>query len=260
MRDYFNTYLLQVVYLQRSKGKSTISATPPSEPSNSPSTSGVNNPTAVDIPENEGTKEQSEEKGINMEGATEEGIKGVINFLKDKIPGLKVKVMNINVPEEVIEDNNSIKQLMQEDNEMTGTSGNSDDEMDKLDEIEPDAVSLGENSDDNDDEKDLDMKLYIGGVVHNSEEAPTKDDFVRHPAHIKDVDRDSFVLHIPGRGLDLDAAENKVSKVKVAALAAQGVSELMPADVAKAFWGADKVSPKVRLISNAVGSEIGLFF
>lgn len=61
------------------------------------------------------------------------------------------------------------------------------------------------------------------------------------------------MLHIPGRGLDLDAAENKVPKVKVAALAAQGVSELMPADVAKAFWGVDKVSPKVSLISNGVG-------
>lgn len=258
-RDYFHMYLLQVVYLQRSKGNSTISSSPPSEPSNSPSTSGVENQTVVDIPENEGTKEQGEEKGINMEGATEEGIKGVINFLKDKIPGLKVKVMNVNAPEEVIEDANSVKQLMQEDNEKTGTSGNSDDEMDKLDEIQPEAVSLGENSDASDDEKELDMKLYIGGVVHNSEEAPTKDEFVRHPANIKDMDRDSFVLHIPGRGLDLDAAENKVSKVKVAALAAQGVSELMPVDVAKAFWGVDKVSPKVSLISNAVGSETVCF-
>lgn len=255
MRDYFNMNLLQVVYLQRSKGNSTIPTSPPSEPSNSTSTSGVENQTAVEIPENESkTEQQSEEKGINMEGATEEGIKGVINFLKDKIPGLKVKVMNINVPEEVIEDANSVKQLMQEGNENTGTSGNSDNEIDKLDDIQPEAVSLGENSDASDDEKDLDMKLYIGGVVHNSEETPTKDEFVRHPAYIKDMDRDSFVLHIPGRGLDLDAAENKVSKVKVAALAAQGVSELMPADVAKAFWGVDKVSPKVRwIIFSAVG-------
>ena len=248
-RDYFTMYSLQVAYLQRSKGNSTVSTSPPSEPSSSPSTSGVKNETVVVIPENEVTREQSEEKGTDLDEATEEGIKGVINFLKDKIPGLKVKVMNINAPEEVIEDANSVEHLMQEDNEKTGTSGSSDDEMDKLDEIQPETVSLGENSDASDDEKDLDMKLYIGGVVHNSEEAPTKDEYVRHPANIKDMDRDSFVLHIPGRGLDLDAAEDKVSKVKVAALAAQGVSELMPADVAKAFWGVDKVSPKVRLIS-----------
>ncbi|CAK9330204.1 unnamed protein product [Citrullus colocynthis] len=245
VKDDEERYVMQVVYLQRSKGNSKISTSPPSEPSNSPSTSGVKNQTAVDIPENEATKEPSEEKGVTVEGATEEGIKGVINFLKDKIPGLKVKVTNINVSEEVIEDANSVKQLMQEDSEKTETGGNSDDEMDKLDEIQPEAVSLGENSDASDDEKDLDMKLYIGGVVHNSEETPTKEEFVRHPAYIQDMDRDSFVLHIPGRGLDLDAAENKVLKVKVAALAAQGVSELMPADVAKAFWGVDKVSPKI---------------
>lgn len=238
--------------MQRSKGNSKISTSPPSEPSSSPSTSGVKNQTAVDIPENVVTKEESEEKGVTMEEATEEGIKGVINFLKDKIPGLKVKVMNTNVPEEVIEDANSVKQLMQEDSEKTGTSGNSEDEMDRLDEIQPEAVSLGENSDASDDEKDLDVKLYIGGVVHNSEETPTKDEFVRHPAFIQNMDRDSFVLHIPERSLDLDTAENKVSKVKVAALAAQGVSELMPADVAKVFWGVDKVSPKVSLLSNAM--------
>lgn len=245
VKDDEERYVMQVVYLQRSKGNSKISTSPPSEPSNSPSTSGVKNQAAVDIAENEATKEPSEEKGVTVEGATEEGIKGVINFLKDKIPGLKVKVTNINVSKEVIEDANSVKQLMQEDSEKTETGGNSDDEMDKLDEIQPEAVSLGENSDASDDEKDLDMKLYIGGVVHNSEETPTKEEFVRHPAYIQDMDRDSFVLHIPGRGLDLDAAENKVPKVKVAALAAQGVSELMPADVAKAFWGVDKVSPKI---------------
>ncbi|KAG7021463.1 Protein EXECUTER 2, chloroplastic, partial [Cucurbita argyrosperma subsp. argyrosperma] len=245
VKDDEGGYVMQVAYLQRSRGNSTVSTSPPSEPSSSPSTSGVKNETVVVIPENEVTREQSEEKGTDLDEATEEGIKGVINFLKDKIPGLKVKVMNINAPEEVIEDANSVEHLMQEDNEKTGTSGSSDDEMDKLDEIQPETVSLGENSDVSDDEKDLDMKLYIGGVVHNSEEAPTKDEYVRHPANIKDMDRDSFVLHIPGRGLDLDAAEDKVSKVKVAALAAQGVSELMPADVAKAFWGVDKVSPKI---------------
>ncbi|KAA0057870.1 protein EXECUTER 2 [Cucumis melo var. makuwa] len=245
VKDDEERYVMQVVYMQRSKGNSKISTSPPSEPSSSPSTSGVKNQTAVDIPENVVTKEESEEKGVTMEEATEEGIKGVINFLKDKIPGLKVKVMNTNVPEEVIEDANSVKQLMQEDSEKTGTSGNSEDEMDRLDEIQPEAVSLGENSDASDDEKDLDVKLYIGGVVHNSEETPTKDEFVRHPAFIQNMDRDSFVLHIPERSLDLDTAENKVSKVKVAALAAQGVSELMPADVAKVFWGVDKVSPKI---------------
>ncbi|XP_059442483.1 protein EXECUTER 2, chloroplastic [Corylus avellana] len=244
VKDTDKTYVMQVVYLQRAKGNSTNSSSP-SKLTKDPSTSEVENESVVDIQENEGKSERTEEKGTNIEGATEEGIKSVINFLKEKIPGLKVKVMNINVSEEVIKDSDSMKQLMQEDNEKTGSTENSEDGVGNLDEIQPDEVTLGGDSDASEDEKDLDMKLFIGGVVHNNEDTPTKDEYVRLPAEIKDTERDSFVLHIPGRSLDHDAGESKVSRVKVAALAAQGVSELMPPDVAKAFWSADKVSSKV---------------
>jgi hypothetical protein len=235
-----------VVYLQRTKGNSTNSSSP-SKLTKDPSTSEGENGSIVDIQENEGKSERTEEKGTNIEGATEEGIKSVINFLKEKIPGLKVKVMNIDVSEEVIKDSDSVKQLMQEDNEKTGSTENSEDGVGNLDEIQPDEVTLGGDSDASEDEKDLDMKLFIGGVVHNNEDAPAKEEYVRLPAEIKDMERDSFVLHIPGRSLDHDAGESKVSRVKVAALAAQGFSELMPPDFAKAFWSADKVSSKVRL-------------
>lgn len=235
-----------MVYLQRAKGNSTNSSSP-SKLTKDPSTSEGENGSIVDIQENEGKSERTEEKGTNIEGATEEGIKSVINFLKEKIPGLKVKVMNIDVSEEVIKDSDSVKQLMQEDNEKTGSTENSEDGVGNLDEIQPDEVTLGGDSDASEDEKDLDMKLFIGGVVHNNEDAPAKEEYVRLPAEIKDMERDSFVLHIPGRSLDHDAGESKVSRVKVAALAAQGVSELMPPDFAKAFWSADKVSSKVRL-------------
>ncbi|KAF3437044.1 hypothetical protein FNV43_RR19797 [Rhamnella rubrinervis] len=241
------TYVMQVVYLQRAKGNFTNSTISPSKPTKSQLTSEVENASAADAQGNNGKAEKSEEKGINIEEATEEGIKSVINFLKDKIPGLKVKVMNVNVAEEVIEDGDSVKQLMQEDDKKADSGENSEDEVSNLDEIQPDEVTLGGGSDTDtiDDEKDLDMKLFIGGVVHNNEDALTKDEYVRHPAEIKDVEKDSFVLHIPGKNLDYDPRENKVSRVKVAALAAQGVSELMPPDVAKAFWSSDKVSPKV---------------
>ena len=235
-----------MVCLQRAKGNSTNSS-PASKLTKDPSTSEVENESVVDVQENEVKAERTEDKGTNTEGVTEEGIKSVINFLKEKIPGLKVKVMNVNVAEEVIKDSDSVKQLMQEDNEKAGSTENPEDEVGNLDEIQPDEVTVGGGSDASDDEKDLDMKLFIGGVVHNSDDTPSKDEYVRLPAEIKDMERDSFVLHIPGRSLDHDNGESKVSRVKVAALAAQGVSELMPSDVAKAFWGADKISPKVRL-------------
>ncbi|KAL6174889.1 hypothetical protein ACLB2K_051534 [Fragaria x ananassa] len=235
------TYVMQVVYLQEVKANTTAS---PSKPEKGSSTPEVQNATVVDVQKNEDKVESSDEKGLNIEGATEEGIKSVINFLKKKIPGLKVKVRNVDVAKEVMEDNNSVNRLMQENSENSESDENSEDEGDNLDKIQPDEVTLGESSDTTDDEKDLDMKLFIGEIVHN-EDTATKDEYVRRPAEIKDMERESFVLHIPGRSLDHDARESKASKIKVAAQAAKSVSELMPSDVAKAFWNSDKVSPKV---------------
>lgn len=230
------------MYLQQAKPNSTVT---PSKPEKGSSTPEVENATVVDVQKSEDKVESSEEKGINIEGATEEGIKSVINFLKKKLPGLKVKVMNVDVAKEVMEDDNSVNQLMQENSENSESDENSEDEVDSLDEIQPDEVTLGESSDTTDDEKDLDMKLFIGGIVHN-EDTPIKDEYVRRPAEIKDMERESFVLHIPGRSLDQDTRESKASKVKVAAQAAKSISDLMPSDVAKAFWNSDKLSPKVR--------------
>ncbi|GAV87204.1 DUF3506 domain-containing protein [Cephalotus follicularis] len=245
LKEVDETYIMQVVYLQRGKGSSTNTTSSSSKSLKSPPTSEVENAAVVDVQGTEVKAEKSDEKGINVEGATEDGIKSVINFLKEKIPGLKVKVMNINATEEVIDDSDSMKQLMQEDDEQEESVVNSENEDDDLEEIQRDGVTLEGGSDPAKDGKDLDSKLFIGGVVHNNEDVPAKDDYIRLPAEIKDMGRDSFVLHIPKRSLDCDTGDRKVSKVKVAAIAAQGVSELMPSEVAKAFWGVDEVSPKV---------------
>ncbi|KAK8324633.1 hypothetical protein V6Z12_A12G312200 [Gossypium hirsutum] len=238
------TYLMQVVYLQRAKGSSMNSTSSRSRPTKTPSTSEVENASIIDVQGDEAKTERSDEKGINIEGATEEGIKSVINFLKNKIPGLKVKVMNVDVSEDVMV-NDSMEQLIQEDDEETSSTENSEDEANDLEEIQPDGVAMGEGGNPADDRNDLDMKLFIGGLVHKNEDAPTKDEYIRLPADIKDLERDSFLLHVPKRNLDSDAGESKASKVKIAAIAAQGVSELMPPDVAKAFWSSDKASSKV---------------
>ncbi|EEF52012.1 protein EXECUTER 2, chloroplastic [Ricinus communis] len=244
VKDADERYVMQVVCLQRAKSVATNSTGSPSKSGKSPSPSEVEKESELDVQGNEVKAERSEEKGINIEGATEEGIKSVINFLKDKIPGLKVKVMNVNATEEVVEDNDSVKQLMQDD-EKIASSESSEDESNELEEIQPAGVSVEGNTDPTDDGKDLDMKLFIGGVVHNDEDTPSKDEYVRLPAEIKDIERDSFALHIPEKSLEYDSKERKASKIKVAAIAAKGVSELMPPDIAKAFWGADKVSSKV---------------
>uniref|UniRef100_A0A2P2KIN9 Uncharacterized protein MANES_06G104200 n=1 Tax=Rhizophora mucronata TaxID=61149 RepID=A0A2P2KIN9_RHIMU len=245
VKDADERYVMQVVCLQRSRGSLANSSGSPSKSAKGPSTSEVENASIVDVQGSEVKEDTSQERGINIEGATDEGIKSVINFLKDKIPGLKVKVVNINVTGEAMEDSDSVKQLMQEDEEKAGSSENAEDEAGNLEEIQPEGVALGGGNSSSDDGMDLDMKLFIGGIVHNREDNATKEEYVRLPAEIKDMQKDSFVLHIPSRSLDYDSKESKASKLKVAAIAAKGVSELMPPEVAKAFWGTDKVSSKV---------------
>ncbi|XP_021718947.1 protein EXECUTER 2, chloroplastic-like [Chenopodium quinoa] len=241
VKDTDGTYAMQVVYIQRSKGNQTSSASLQPKPTRESPNSEAENSSAVDDQANKDKAEKQEEKILNIEGATEEGIKSVINFLKDKIPGLNVKVMNISIGDQVV-DSDAVKQLTQEDSEEDDE--NSDDEVDKLDEVEgeSDGIRMEGDSDSSEDEKDLDMKVFVGGIVHNEDDVLSKEDYIRSPAEISDTEKDSFILHIPGIG---GSEESLASNVKVAALAAQGVSDLMPSDVAKAFLGSEKISPKV---------------
>ncbi|KAG8378925.1 hypothetical protein BUALT_Bualt07G0035300 [Buddleja alternifolia] len=237
VKDVNGTYNMQVVFLKQIKANSANSSSSSDQSTKTPSAGEIENASVVDVKLEENEAEKGETKSIDLEGAAEEGIKSVINFLKEKIPELKVKVMRVDVTEDISED--TIKQYIEEDNESDEEEGSD------VDDNGPDQIAARGDSDNIEDENNLDMKLYIGGVLHNKEDTLTKDEFVRVPADIKDMERDSFMLHIPKKYHDNDTEENVASKVKVAAIAAQGVSELMPPDVAKAFWSSEKVSPKV---------------
>ncbi|OIT02544.1 PREDICTED: protein EXECUTER 2, chloroplastic [Nicotiana attenuata] len=246
VKDGNNTYNLQVVFMQRTKG-SAASSSPSSEskPMKGPATAEIENKAVIDVKIDEAEAEKSNEKSIDFEGAAEEGIRSVINFLKDKIPDLKVKVMKVNITEEITDDGDSVKQFLEGEDENTISSEEAEETTSDLDDINPDRVIIGGDSGTSEDGKTVDTKLFLGGILHNKEDNPVKDEFVRLPAEIKDVERDSFMLHIPKRPGDQDGEEHTASSINIAAIEAQGVSELMPPDVAKAFWSSDKVSSKV---------------
>ncbi|XP_060170429.1 protein EXECUTER 2, chloroplastic [Lycium barbarum] len=246
VKDGNNTYNMQVVFLQRAKGSAASSSlSSKSKPMKGPSTAEIENRAVIDVKVDEAEAEKSNEKSIDFEGAAEEGIRSVINFLKDKIPDLKVKVMKVNITEEITDDGDSVKQFLEEEDENTISSEETEETTSDLDNMNPDRVTIGGDSDTSEDGKTVDTKLFVGGVLHNKEDNPVKEEFVRLPAEIKDVARDSFVLHIPKRPGDPDVEENIASSTNEAAVAAQSISELMPPDVAKAFWSSDKVSSKV---------------
>ncbi|KAM7479913.1 hypothetical protein LguiA_028126 [Lonicera macranthoides] len=227
VKDDDDMYSMQVVFLQRTKGSTTKSALN-SKPTRGQSTAEIENASVVDVKMNE---DNNDEKSISSEDATEDGIRNLINFIKDKIPELKVKLP-------------MVKQLIEEDEEDTTSNEDSENESSNLDEPKPDRVAVGGSSDAMEDGKDKDMKLFVGGVLHKKDDTFSKDEYARVPAEIEDMERDSFVLHVPMKSQNCSTEENVESKVKVAALAVQGVSELMPPDVAKAFWNSGKGSSK----------------
>ena len=185
---------------------------------------------------------------MTFEGVTEDGLRSVINFLKDKIPELKVKVTYVDESDdEVIEDSDSLKQIMEENDENSVIIESSEDESSNLDDIQPDQLPLGGGGNAIEDEKNLDMmKLFVGGILHNKEDSPSKDEYMRVPSEIKDMERDSFLLHVPVGKIGRDDGVSVLPIEELAAISAKGASELMPPDVAKAFFGANKVSPRVR--------------
>ncbi|KAK8940240.1 hypothetical protein KSP40_PGU005270 [Platanthera guangdongensis] len=243
VKDSNGEYITQVVILQPVKGNSTVSPSPPSKTDDGPLTdsevtSGERAFEEEDVSDK--TNEVAAEKGagnIISKEPNEEGLKSVINFLKERMPGFKVKILNANKTEEVKAQSESVEQMKQEDEDKSSTKNEDSKEESDFENMLDGAESLDEDTGPTEGDRDMAVKLFIGGVLHNTEDVLSKS-FNRLPAELKDIERDSFVLHISGRSDEPDIEEQKATRVKVAAIAAQAASDLMPPEVAKA-WSMD---------------------
>ncbi|KAM3198701.1 hypothetical protein ACQJBY_073705 [Aegilops geniculata] len=254
VRDEDETYTMKVVHLRPTKGASSVSSSLPSEATEDPVKAEIESSpesgalsegiteeanTDTTLKGNEDVEEKAQDTGRTKESGVE-GLKSVLNFFKSRIPEFKVQVINVEVPEEAELVADSSEELVQDDIKSTSESSL---EEPSAEEFQEEDVSDGD-SDSNDESKGPEVKLFISGVVHNKEEAGAKS-YVRVPAEINNLERDSFELYIPGKGSDRDLSETKAAKQKVADMAAKLASELMPSDVAKALWGTTKSSSKI---------------
>ncbi|XP_072964878.1 protein EXECUTER 2, chloroplastic [Typha angustifolia] len=259
VKDDDGTYTMQVVSLQAVKGNSSLSPPSPPRTTGSSAKPDSESPSMESSPVNEDSREKGNEDIVvkrnegsvekvgdvpNAKDNNEEGLQSVIKFLKDRIPGFKVQVLNVTVPEEIKVESES--QVVQENDEKTAPPEDSRDEATDLENVEHEALPVGGSTDPTEAEgsKSSAVKLFLGGVLHNKEDILSKS-YVRVPAEMKNMERDSFVVHIPGQNYDPDIGEGKAAKIKVAAIAAQVASDLMPSDVAKAFWSTNKATSKV---------------
>ncbi|XP_031495708.1 protein EXECUTER 2, chloroplastic [Nymphaea colorata] len=244
IKDAEQRYIKQVVVLQQAcKGNMASSVVPTPKALDGASVSDSQKLPKEDTLLNEYGAEKSEEKKVNTVDITEEALSNVIEFLKDRIPDLKVKVMKVSVPDEVKDDGNFLEQLMEDDVETTIEAEISEDETENLDDIQNESVSDGSDTDAEEDGEDINVKLVIGGVLQNQKEESGSKAPVRVPANIENMEKDSFLLNISGN--TTDNGVTAPPKLKVAAVAAQAASDLMPVDVAKALWGGGKAPLKV---------------
>ncbi|XP_015688096.1 protein EXECUTER 2, chloroplastic [Oryza brachyantha] len=249
IRDDDETYTMKVVHMRPTKGTSSTSAAAesPAKAENESSlessaiSEGVTEEANTDnsLKGDKDTEDKEQDVGSTKDSSVE-GLKSVLNFFKSRIPEFKVQVINVDVSEEAELAADSSEELVQDD--VKSTSENSLEDS-TTEELQQDDVPDGD-SDSAEDSKSPEMKLFISGVVHNKEDAGAKS-YVRVPAEIYNLEKDSFELYIPGKGSDRDLAETKAAKQKVADMAAKLASELMPSDVAKALWGTTKSSSKI---------------
>ncbi|BAD44891.1 unknown protein [Oryza sativa Japonica Group] len=253
VRDDDETYTMKVVHMRPTKGTSSASsvssatAESPAKEENESSlessaiSEGITDEANTDttLKGDEDVEDKEQDVG-NAKDSSVEGLKSVLNFFKSRIPEFKVQVINVDVSEEAELASDSSEELVQDD--VKSTSENSLEDS-TTEELQQDDVPDGD-SDSAEDSKSPEMKLFISGVVHNKEDAGAKS-YVRVPAEINNLEKDSFELYIPGKGSDRDLADTKAAKQKVADMAAKLASELMPSDVAKALWGTTKSSSKI---------------
>ncbi|CAL9100753.1 unnamed protein product [Musa textilis] len=260
VKDDDGKFLTQVVALQPVKETSTLSTSSPSrgidDTPKSPSlkSSIKVSPTTDEIGSDSSKDSEEENKedaakirnvdNVISKDSDEEGLKSIINFFKERIPGFNVSLANNSVQEEIKMDAGSPEQLVQEDDEKDGSPEYSINDESKSENSQGEMLPDGEDADSANKSKNMAVKLFVGGVLHNKDDSMTKS-YKRIPAEMIDVDKGSFTLYLPGRSTDPHIVERKPEKIRVAAVANQSASDLMPSDVANAFFSSDKAISKV---------------
>eukprot|EP00249_Psilotum_nudum_P023065 c28738_g1_i2 orf=628-2670(+) len=188
---------------------------------------------------------------------TDEGLNRIMNFLKDRIPDVKLKIFRVISPNGEDDIPKFIDQLMEEVARLESENDNSakDDSNNDLN-LE---ITLSAEGKDlvKDEQVESPMRLVVGGAMQGAAEDRIPRIPIRVPARIEYKTRDSFWFHISETSMQqqLAAPKEPLPSWKVAAISTQAYEDLMPPDLAKVFWNVETVPVKV---SKEVGEFLKL--
>uniref|UniRef100_A0A1D1Z344 Protein EXECUTER 1, chloroplastic n=1 Tax=Anthurium amnicola TaxID=1678845 RepID=A0A1D1Z344_9ARAE len=127
VKDEDVAYIMQVVFLRPVKVNPKVSPSSTSKPNVSFWDDSMNSPVQGISENKDGMQEIKKDRHMKTRETNEEGLKTVLNFLKDTIHGFNVKVLNARSLEEINTDATTLEQLEMEDDKIA-TVENSPDE------------------------------------------------------------------------------------------------------------------------------------
>ncbi|KAH7290520.1 hypothetical protein KP509_30G051700 [Ceratopteris richardii] len=182
-----------------------------------------------------------EEKGKTGDAQDfDDGLNGIINFIKDRIPDVKLKVFRViaqngedipKIVEQILEEveareNDATKKGNEAiSEEMKNNSGDDDEEVQEL-------------------QREIPIRLVVGGTLQNTSEDKFSKVPMRRQARIENQNKDHFLLHIDEFPEPVSAKES-LSLSKAATVTKTIDPTDLPSEISKVVSNLDKVPVKV---------------
>ncbi|CAM6117570.1 unnamed protein product [Calypogeia fissa] len=260
-KDGEDNYDKQAVYLQREGNVPADSLMGPTSKDIDFSGLSAKNGIKEDLKtkDNPNSSDNSDDASKNPDDFIDEGINNIISFLKDRMPDVRLNVLQVIAPEDLKSELPKLVEQIMEAEEKADTAKETEIEISSSSDSSPagqsgqDQIPVGSsNSSSSTEEQETPIRLVIGGVLQNTVDDKVPRAPLRVAAKIELKTKDEFVFHIEDTGGPSPASTSASTSTKeslpawkVATIATQASADLMPDDVAKVLWNVEKVPVKV---------------
>ncbi|KAI5058063.1 hypothetical protein GOP47_0026233 [Adiantum capillus-veneris] len=191
------------------------------------------------------TESFSDEKGKSGDAqVVDDGLNGIINFIKDRIPDVKLKVFRV-IAQNGEDIPKIVEQILEEVDARDGEGakkGNEAINEEVLQEAKEKAGDVGESA--QEVQREIPIRLIVGGTLQSASDDKLQKAPIRRRARIENQSKDSFLLHID-EILEPVPIKELLPPAKASSVANALTSTELPSDISKVVSNLDKVPVKV---------------